>query len=679
MFNYFVKILQVSTDSNNTNGNVDRKVWLYDIEQLSNFHSIVLINVDTAEEVVFIIHRSRNDLHEYLTFLRTRVKGMIGYNSLNYDYPLLHYILTELRHYEDKFDDGDFIAQLLYQRSQEIIASDFSAIAPWNVLIPQLDLYKIHHFDNAAKRTSLKDCEFALRWHNVQDMPLKHYDEVTEKDIPSIIDYNFNDVYATGALYRFSKDDIQIRKMLKKQYSSHEADWMNFSDSKIGSEILGLKLADELNMELRDLKQLRSPRATIAIKDVIAPNIKFRTAAFNKVLEKFQSKVLEGTKNQFKNTFPYRGAKYVYATGGLHAASPAGVYKPKDDEILIDIDVASFYPRIAITNGFFPEHLGEKFCKVYEDAYNYRLHLKSLRSKDPLIKNEIGTWKLALNGTYGNSGNKYSMYYDPKFTMSITINGQLVLSMLIERVLEEVKGALMVQANTDGVTFIIKKETEQQLYDICKRWENYTGYMLEYTMYRQMVMRDANNYLAEYDKEDHELYPAFPDADWYDNEYTKHKTKGVFQVVLEQNGKIALNKDWSNRVLPKAWYDYFIKKIPIRDSIYNNENILDFCARSKATSNWNAMYVNNRAESEYLSKTNRYYCSINGGKLLKDFHNGKQAGKKVRVEAQARVTIMNKLEEKPIEDYMIDYSHYMAECNKVINVVEQYGQQKLFA
>ena len=67
-------------------------VDIYDIEQYPNFHSYAGIDKVSNRRSVFIIHSSKNDLKEYLNYLY-KLKGMIGYNNLNYDYPLLHFIL----------------------------------------------------------------------------------------------------------------------------------------------------------------------------------------------------------------------------------------------------------------------------------------------------------------------------------------------------------------------------------------------------------------------------------------------------------------------------------------------------------------------------------------------------------------------------------------------------------
>ena len=66
------------------------------------------------------------------------------------------------------------------------------------------------------------------------------------------------------------------------------------------------------------------------------------------------------------------------------------------------------------------------------------------------------TFKLSLNGTYGNLINEYSWLYDPKAAMKITMNGQLMLAMLSERLTDA--GMRVDSVNTDGITAIVKKK-----------------------------------------------------------------------------------------------------------------------------------------------------------------------------------------------------------------------------
>ena len=93
-------------------------------------------------------------------------------------------------------------------------------------------------------------------------------------------------------------------------------------------------------------------------------------------------------------------------------------------KIIIDIDVAGMYVAVAIANGFSPEHLGQDFVNAYRQ-------LQSDRAQYPKGTTMNAVLKLAGNGVYGNSNNPYSCFYDPKYTFSVTVNGQLQLLQLV--------------------------------------------------------------------------------------------------------------------------------------------------------------------------------------------------------------------------------------------------------
>ena len=56
--------------------------------------------------------------------------------------------------------------------------------------------------------------------------------------------------------------------------------------------------------------------------------------------------------------------------------------------------------------------------------------------------------------TYSNLQSIYSWVYDPMCVFKIRINGQLMLLMLIEKVVEN--GFQLIQSNTDGIFVKIK-------------------------------------------------------------------------------------------------------------------------------------------------------------------------------------------------------------------------------
>ena len=61
--------------------------------------------------------------------------------------------------------------------------------------------------------------------------------------------------------------------------------------------------------------------------------------------------------------------------------------------------------------------------------------LKEQRVRFPKGSPENAMLKLALNGVYGDSNNQYSVFYDPLYTMKTTLNGQLLLCLLAEKLL----------------------------------------------------------------------------------------------------------------------------------------------------------------------------------------------------------------------------------------------------
>ena len=151
----------------------------------------------------------------------------------------------------------------------------------------------------------------------------------------------------------------------------------------------------------------------------------------------------------------------------------------------------SYYPNLAIQNRFYPEHLGEEFCDIYLDVYNTRSQAKTKakKEKDPIAIAINAGLKLGLNGTYGKSNSPYSFFYDPLYTLKTTINGQLFLCMLAEKLADISE---IIQVNTDGITIKVNKELEKEVYNICKKWEQLTKLELEYAYYNKMVIRDVD-------------------------------------------------------------------------------------------------------------------------------------------------------------------------------------------
>ena len=516
--------------------------------------------------------------------------------------------------------------------------NSFLEYPPSKLKIRQIDLFKMNHWDNRAKMSSLKWIQYSMDWENVEEMPHLHYEPVeSAEELEMIIQYCHNDVLSTREILEHSKEQIQLRQTLTKEYN---IDLYSASEPRISKELFIHFLHQKLGISKSELKQLRSPRDYIILAECVLPYIKFQTPEFQKVLDYIRTKVITSTKDGFKFSMNYKGVKTDYGLGGLHGARDPGVYEAKPGWTIMTSDVTSYYPNLAIKNKFHPEHLPQKeFGDLYEWFFEER---KKIPKTDP--KNYV--YKIILNSTYGLTGDQNSFLYDPKMTMQITINGQLSLSMLYEMICEQIPEAVPLMQNTDGLETLIPNSYVEKYHEICARWCKMTMLELEHDEYSKMIIRDVNNYIAVYDN-------------------GKTKCKGRFEFE-----ELPLHKNKSNLIIPKAWYEYFVNGTNPKDYLKTNRNIFDYCTGSKIKGNWffvergvkDGMFYENK-----LQKLVRYFVSKKGTKIIKCNPDGRQ----IQLESGPILqTIFNKAVELPWEEYDIDEKYYLDKIYDEIKKIE---------
>lgn len=467
--------------------------YVYDIETFPNVFTLAVEHSEAPLCWSFEISDWRNDsrdIIDFLRFLKETNARMVGFNNLSFDYPVLHTLINM----------GTSTAGTLYEKAMAIINSQDDdnkwthQVNPTDRFVDQIDLFKIHHFDNKARATSLKALEFNMRSDSIEDLPFPVGTVLTQAEAAVLKKYNAHDVAQTKAFYYKTLDMINFREELTRKYSR---DFMNHNDTKIGKDYFIMKLEEagvacyEFGSTGRTPKQTKRPQ--IQLKDAILPWITFEHPEFNRILTWLKDQTITETKGVFDNvTARIDGFDFVFGLGGIHGSVESKVIESTDDMIIVDLDVTSYYPNLAITNKFYPEHLGEEFCVIYK-------HLFEQRKTYPKNSAENAMLKLALNGVYGDSNNKYSVFYDPQFTMSITLNGQLLLCVLAEGLLH-IDGLRLIQVNTDGLTVQVPRSSKW-LVDVARAaWESRTGLALEESIYKRMFIRDCNNYIAEYDE-----------------------------------------------------------------------------------------------------------------------------------------------------------------------------------
>jgi hypothetical protein len=616
-----------------------------DYETLSNCFIGVFEDVKSEHQEIFVCHKSKNDIEELVHFLKRNQslnEWHISFNGLAFDSQITEHIL---RNQEQLLElDGDTIARFIYRKAQETIersnSGEFALFSPRHLSIRQIDVFKLNHWDNPAKRSSLKWIQYTMDWHNIIDMPIHHTTEIEKGQIPEIINYCINDVKSTKQIMHLSKDQINLRKVLTDEY---DIDLFSASEPRISKELFLHFLNKSTGIKKWDLKQMRTQREHIIFKDIILPYVEFKTATFQNLLKKFQDIILwpGQTKGGFKYSVQYKGVKTDYGLGGIHGARASKVYNSTEDMIIMTSDVVSYYPNLAIRNGWAPAHLPkEEFCEQYEWFFEER---KKIPKSDP--RNYV--YKIILNSTYGLSNDENSFLYDPQFTMRITINGQLSLSMLYEMICEEIPGAIPLMQNTDGLETMIPREYEAQYLEICKRWEKITSLELEHDKYSKIILGDVNNYIAV-------------------NEDGKSKCKGRFEYK-----DLALHKNKSFLVIPQAIHAYFVDGIKPEKFISENLNIFDFCGGVKIKGDWK--FIEHKVElGDYsttpLQHTIRYFISKTGSKIIKR-NNTDQREIQVEAGRWLQTTLINYVE-KPFEEYDINYDYYLEKIRKEIESLE---------
>lgn len=457
----------------------------YDIETYPNIFTFVGLHVPTGQTVKFEISEwldQREQLFQFLLSCQQSGVTMVGYNNINFDYPIIHDFMT----YYPRYGYAELAA-----RADAIINGPRPkyghSVAPWKVLIPQLDLMLVHHFNNGAKATSLKTLEFNMGALDIGDLPYAPGVPIPYEGRKVLMDYNEWDVQQTAAFLDHSGEELEFRRIMGERM---ERDVWNFSDVKIGVQLITDRLEAAQPGVCFDGKVKRQTiRDNVPLGECILPYIKLEHPEFKRVHDHIVNTTITDTKGALKGvTAKVGGVEVVFGTGGIHASVSKRIFKECEEYCIIDYDVKSYYPNLTIVNKLYPEHLGPIFYQTLAELYAERQQ----HAKGTVLNKAI---KLALNGAWGTTNDKYSCLFDPKYAMTVTISGQLGLCMLAERLIE-LPGCELIQMNTDGLTIKCKRVDSTRADAVVADWEKTTGLEMERADYKQMNVRDVNNYIA---------------------------------------------------------------------------------------------------------------------------------------------------------------------------------------
>lgn len=640
---------------------------IYDIEIYPNYFLVNSIDYDSKEQKSFIIDENINQLSEIIEFIKEKAI-FIGHNILGFDNLLLNYLLkneTSLRNVSNLE-----ICQKLKTLCDRIINRKRNE--KWESDLA--DLLNFKNFKcidtlaimNTIDRTGIKQASINLKYYNVQELPFEPNRILTQEEKDIVKEYCFNDCNISLLLYEAKIPDIELRKDVSKRY---KLDVINANDTAIAKKILNKYYSEYTHLDIKDFKDLRSFNAPFLLNDII-PNIEFKTKPFQDLYDWFKKqRITEKTeillngeeKSEISYTLILDGISVKYALGGCHSIDKPKIFESTDDLETVDCDFASFYPNILINNNIKPRHVKQDFINIVKTLTEERiLDKKEGRKKDAEIK------KIVINSIYGLLGSDYYWLKDIKALLKITVTGQLILAKFLEDLY--INGIQVISKNTDGILSIVKKDQKEKYLEICENMSKLYNIGVEYTYYKKYIRKDINNYLAI----------------TTNNEI---KQKGKYFST-----KIQLAKGYYYPIIAKALNKYYINNVPIEKTIKEHTDIYDFmCSQKVNTNKYNAeihKFEDNEIKSIKLQKINRWIVTKSGGKFLKvekDVSKENRLKKKIAdnkvisqkdksnkvigIETENFLTIVNKIEDKPISDYNLDYQFYINLCNEIIDLI----------
>ena len=658
--------------------------------------------LETIPKKRFVLYEDDDtDLFSLLYWLQQKA-DYFGYNNRRYD----RLMLSALLMYYNQFDKPSKLITFLYETSQRVIRSSnndtlwtdnfTSLILRNNVAFRDLDLFQIFRLDHYHK--SLKQTSINIKWYNLKEYTMPpigdldrhyyherlpeakgmtdrelniHYRNVFERFIPKeylneMADYNDNDVYIVAELIRMNQEEVLLRYRISEEY---KVDVYSASRSTIADKVIVKLYSKFTGLHPKAFIDTKTIRRKILVSEILSDKIAFSTPELNDILSDIRSLTLKGEKGEFDREFTFMGTSYTIATGGLHSNEIPAVYVENSDSIIVDRDVASYYPNMIRSLKVCQKHLIPKaWFRIADTIVDERLehkHLAKDKSLDVMERDKHATaaacLKIVANaGIFGKMGSEKSFLCDKKAMYQVTINGQLFLLMLIEKL--ELAGIHVISANTDGIVTIVPRELEQTADDICHWWEKHLGLELEFTYYTKYVTEGVNSYLTV-------------------------KRGGSSKFKGRMNPKMFLedlSKGYNSPIVAKCVTEYFINGTPVMETLRNAKSILDFCRTQNVNHKYRLEFthvVDGKIRTDVVQRNTRFYISSTGGTLMKVESMGwnernEEQVKKSSLCAGQRVSICNTVDDTDISELNVNYLYYYNEAMAIIEPIEQSRNNK---
>lgn len=409
-------------------------------------HDWLVVAIDPVTKSEFVIVNDRKKLEELYNQYKRDI--WVGYNCRNYDQYILKGILIGF----DPKRINDWI--IVKGRKGWEFSSMFNKI--------RLNLYDV--MPNIP--VSLKVLE-GFMGNNIHEtsVPFDIERKLTPSELSETINYCRFDVLNTIEVFLKRKGEFDAQMDLLKAF--------NLPLSNLGKTQaqLAATILDAKKVRFHDDWNIRLPENVLLGK-------------YSEVGEWFLNKANHSEDASL--TINIAGLEHTIAWGGVHAGIPKTTIVCEEDEVMFDADVGQLYPNIMRIYNLLsraarkPEMLG------------YVLDT-SMRLKAEGKKKEREPYKRQCNIFYGAEGDKFNPLYDPLHRTLVCVFGQVFLIDLIDKIEDII---FLINSNTDGIFFKVKKKDVPELKRRVSEWEKRTQLQMEYAEYTKFISKDVNNYLA---------------------------------------------------------------------------------------------------------------------------------------------------------------------------------------
>lgn len=488
------------------------KLLFYDIEAFKHYWCVVVVDEELETRHVF---EDIESLRGY--YKRNRKRTWVGYNSRQYDAPMLRFIMLGL----DPYD----CSQAMIVGGKKWFQFNYNIT----------EMYKripLRNYDCALLNKGLKKLE-GFRGSSVVEssIPWDYDVPLTREQKDEIVSYCTHDVLETRKVFYDTIEEYEAHESLVETFSLAD-EFFNKTKAQLSALILGAQKRswfDEWEFSIVDTLHLEK---------------------YTHVLDWFLNPENHDYKKDLETIIA--GVPHTFAWGGIHGAKPKYYGKGR----FINMDVRSYYPSLMIEYYFLSRNVldPEKFKQIYFD----RIEFKAV--KDPRQQ----PYKIVLNGTYGAMKDKFNLLYDPRQANNVCINGQLLLLDLMERLEDHCE---IIQSNTDGVLVKLHYGTDAEaklIKQIGQEWSERTRMVLEYEEVEIVAQKDVNNYLT---------------IDKKGKVKSKGAWAKTWQKEAKVNGEKVLVNDYTDYdcvILRKALQAYFKDGTPVADTINACDDLIDF-------------------------------------------------------------------------------------------------------